>query len=167
MIGTDSQMRILAIAATLMTLAAAPTVAQDSPPQGWQTWTWKGSCFALLYPSEGAIAELNKPKAYLSIKNTPAEQAHGSVAIVSGIDDAAGLSGQVDVDGNVFQLLMFNGNGYVKTGAREDALLAAMSTGKEARVTWSSKSGMIVQTYQLEGMAQAKRSIDMSCYPNG
>lgn len=159
-------MRILATAVALLTLAA-PAAAQDTAAGGWETWSREGSCFALLLPSEGAIAELNKPKAYLSIKHTPAEQTRNSVAIVSGLGDKDGLSGQADVDGRLFQLLMFNGTGYVKTGEREDALLAAMSAGKELRVTWTSKDGMVVQSYQLEGMAQAKRSIDISCYPNG
>jgi len=156
-------MRLL-LATAILAITTISSMAQPAS-RSWETWTRDGSCFAILFPKDGAIEELNTPKAYLSIKHTPAEQARNAIAIVSGLEDTDGLAGRADVDGKLFELLIYNGNGYVKTGDREDALVAALMAGKELRVTWSGPAGMTVQTYDLEGVTQAKRTIDASCYP--
>lgn len=156
--------RLIAIAAALLA-TSLPLSAQEAA-RSWETWTRDGSCFAILFPKEGAIEKLNTPKAYLSIKHTPSEDTRNAVAIMSGLEETDGLTGRADVDGKLFELLIFNGNGYVKSGEREDSLIAAMVAGQELRVTWSGPAGMTVQAYDLNGMTLAKRAIDSACYPS-
>jgi len=90
------------------------------------------------------------------------------VAIVSGFTNETKdsvIDGSIDVDGQEWPMLVVNGAGFLRSGGPEQALVAAMSTGKEARVTWTQKDGLVTHTYHLEGFAAAKKSIDMLC-PN-
>lgn len=155
----------LAGLAMTLTASAAPVLKPSERPAGWQTWTWNDTCFAMLYPKEETVGAIDSEGAYLAVKHLPAEKNFDSVAIVSGQGPDKRMQGRIDIDGNIYNMLTFAGAGFVSTGPREEALLEALSKGKEARVTWTSDEGMIVQTYTLAGMTEAKKIIDFACKP--
>jgi hypothetical protein len=132
-------------------------------PKGWQTWTWDGNCFAFAYPKRENVAAIDRDGAYIAIKHMPAEKTFNSIAIVSGRGDDDGVSGSIEIEGQVFNLLMFAGTGFVSTGPREDRLMDAMLKGGEAKVHWVSNDGLVSQTYQLDGIVEAKKTVDFAC----
>jgi hypothetical protein len=154
------------VATILMSLLAAATPAQAQPVDGitgWQTWTWDGSCFALLFPENPVISQLGNKRAYTAIKHTPSESTFDSVSFVSGLDDMTGVKGTADIDGKTFSLLVYDGSGFVSSGPREQDLLASMLRGEELKITWSGPEAMVTQVYKLPGLEQAKRTIDAGC----
>jgi len=147
--------------AALVVMGAAGASAQT---KGWETWTKGEECFALLgmaADNEAPVRPFGRP--YIAIKNAPKLDNFNGVVIVSGYGDETGEEGTIDVDGKEFSLLIFKGAGFVRSGEPEERLVAALEQGKEARVTWLRKDGMIVQNYRLEGFPVAKKTIDAAC----
>ena len=139
-----------------------PAAAQSSKPAGWQTWTWDGSCYAVLFPEDPGVDALKTRKAYAAVRHLPTEGTSNSISFVSGLDDDE-LTGVAEVDGKPFNLLVFQGSGFVSSGERETNLLSAMTTGTSLVVRWTSADTMIEQKYKLAGLDQAKRTIDTAC----
>lgn len=156
-------MRLRSALALLVVISfATPGAAQQSSPNGWQTWTWNGSCYAVLFPEDPGIDALKSKEAYAAVRHIPSENTTNSISFVSGMDQA-GIEGVAEIDGKPFSLLVFKGAGFVSSGERENALLAAMQAGKELVVRWTTADSMIEQKYTLAGLDQAKRTIDMGC----
>lgn len=164
----DSDMRTIAALATALSIAlTAPSFAAGEGPHGWQTWTWEGSCFAVVFPEAGAIEALQSKKAYVALKHTPAEKTTNSISFISGLENMAGVEGVADIDGKEFTLLVYDGAGFVSSGQRENALLDAMIAGSDLKITWTGKDSMVVQNYKLSGLSQAKKTIDTACNVGG
>lgn len=145
-------------------IVAATTFASVQHGYAWETWTKDGECFALLGMDPNAEVTV-KPNArpYIAIKNAPKLDNHNGVVVVSGFGDDTGNEGTLDIDGQEFGLLIYNGAGFVRSGEPEQKVVSALETGKEARVTWFRKDGLVIQLYKLEGFATAKKTIDTAC----
>lgn len=146
-------------------LGAGAATAQDAKPAGWQTWTWDGSCYALIYAQSSTVPGTASERAYIAVKHVPKEKTFDGVAIVSGINIPGDAEGIIDVGGHEFSLLVFNNAGFVRSGEPERSLVDSLAKASEAKVTWFLKDQMAVQTYKLEGFAGAKKVIDAGC-PN-
>lgn len=154
-------MRLLIAAALLAASALAPTQATELP-EGWQTWTWSGNCFAVAHPGGAAIPEVQAAKPYASVRHSPSEDSFDAVAISSGLPSGESYEGAAEIDGKTFDLLVYDGAGFVSS-SREPALIEAMIKGAEMVVTWTQATGMVVHTYTLAGFTTAKRTIDGAC----
>lgn len=156
---------------SLSTLAAAllclaPAVAAEGRPAGWQTWTWEGSCYAIVYaePAEAAPGVPNgADKAYIAVKHVPKEKTRDGVTIASGLNVTPGTEGMIEVNGQEYPMLVFQGAGFVRSGEPERSLVEGLAKATEARVTWVQKDKMTVQTYKVSGFQQAHKVIDAAC----
>lgn len=152
-------------------MAASAAFAQESTapvnlnPSGWQTFTWSGTCNAVAFPESAPVQALDSEKAYISIRHNPKEGSRDAISFVSGLGSTEGVSGRVDVDGKIYDLLVYKGAGFVSAGEREASLLANMLAGADLRVTWITPESMVNQDYKVTGLDQAKRIIDTGCYP--
>ncbi|AOG03100.1 hypothetical protein [Bosea sp. RAC05] len=152
-------LRLVRVAALI---AATCTGIQGA--HAWETWTKDGECFALLGMDPAAEVTV-RPAArpYIAIKNAPKLDNHNGVVVVSGFGDDTGNEGTLDIDGQEFGLLIYNGAGFVRSGEPEQKVVAALEAGKEARVTWFRKDGLVIQVYKLDGFTTAKKTIDTAC----
>ncbi len=154
----------LASLALLALLAAAPARAETPRPAGWQTWTWDGSCYALVYADHtGSVGGRSLDRAYIAVKHVPKEKTYDGVTVVSGMEVPAGAEAIVDVGGQEYPLLVFQGAGFVRSGEPERSLVEALGKATEAKVTWMFKDQLTVQNYRFEGFQAAKRTIDAGC----
>ena len=157
---TKSKFLIAVVATFASMLSFASKAAQN--PEGWQTWTWDGNCFALLYAKPDANG-MQTSDTYISVKHLPKERNFDNVAIVSGLGDLTGARATIEIADAELPLLVWKNAGFVRSGDPEKKLIDLMAKNKLATVTWFSKEGMITQTYDLTGFAEAKRKIDLSC----
>ena len=150
-------------AAVLASTMATSALSEESrKPAGWQTWTFDGSCYALVYADQSPTGASTE-RAYIAIKHVPKEKTFDGVSIVSGIDVPVGAEAIIDVGGQEYPLLVFRGAGFVRSGDPERTLVEALGKASEAKVTWMLKDQLTVQTYRLDGFANAKKTIDVSC----
>jgi len=164
--------RILpALATALLAGALAVTAAHaaDGRPAGWQTWTWEGSCYAIVYAETGEGlpgAPTGTERAYIAVKHVPKEKTYDGVTIASGLSLPPGTEGTIEVNGQEYPMLVFRGAGFVRSGDPEKGLVEGLSKATEARVTWVLKDQMTVQTYKVSGFPTAHKVIDAAC-PRG
>jgi hypothetical protein len=159
---------LTALAFALLACASltAPAGAAGERPSGWQTWTWEGSCYAIVYaePGESAPGVPNgSERAYIAVKHVPKEKTYDGVTIASGLNVSPGTEGMVEVGGQEYPLLVFRGAGFVRSGEPEKGLVDGLSKATEVRVTWTLKDQMTVQTYKVAGFANAHKVIDAAC----
>ncbi len=160
--------------ATFSTAATAASPIQAPPgaeaggtdggmPVGWQTWTWRGNCFAIDYAKGPSISGVQNGDTYIAVKHIPREHNYDAVSVVSGFGDITGTQGTLEVGGQEFPLLVYGSAGFVRSGDPEHKVMELLGKSSEATVTWYRKDGMAVQTYDVTDFAAAKRTIDVGC----
>lgn len=164
---TRPQLRTQALAALAAVLSTlAPASAGDGRPAGWQTWTWDGSCYAIAYAEPGGDAPglpSGTDKAYIAVKHVPKEKTYDGVTVASGLNVTPGTEGMIEVNGQEYPMLVFQGAGFVRSGDPERSLVENLSKATEARVTWVQKDKMTIQTYKVSGFQAAHKVIDAAC----
>lgn len=139
------------------------TDGKDAMPTGWQTWTWRGNCFAIDYAKGPSMAGVQNGDTYIAVKHIPREHNYDAVSVVSGFGDITGTQGTLEVGGEEFPLLVYGNAGFVRSGDPEHKVMDLLSKSRDATVTWYRKDGMAVQTYDVSDFAAAKRTIDVGC----
>jgi len=153
--------RALALLAVL--IPALPASAADRPA-GWQTWSWEGSCFAIVYAEAGGSGPgASSERAYIAVKHVPKERTYDGVTVASGMDIPVGTEGLIEVNGQEYPLLVFKGAGFVRSGEPEKSLVDNLAKASEARVTWMLKDGLTIQTYKVGGFGSAHKVLDAGC----
>ncbi len=132
-------------------------------PDGWQTWTWDGNCFAIHYAKGPSLAGVQNGDTYIAVKHLPRERNYDNVSVVSGFGDITGTQGTLEVGGQEFPLLVYGNAGFVRSGDPESRLMGLLAKSSEATVTWYKKDGLAVQSYDVSNFAPAKRTIDVAC----
>ena len=132
-------------------------------PEGWQTWTWDGNCFAIHYAKGPSLTGVQNGDTYIAVKHLPRERNYDNVSVVSGFGDITGTQGTLEVGGQEFALLVYGNAGFVRSGDPEHRLMDLLAKSKEATVTWYKKDGMAVQSYDVSDFTAAKRTIDVAC----
>jgi hypothetical protein len=156
-----------ALASALLAMVSAAAVAAPGPqgkPDGWQTWTWEGSCYAIVYAEPGAgTGSAGTDRAFIAVKHVPGEKTFDGVTVASGMNIPVGTEGLIEVNGKEYPLLVFKGAGFVRSGEPEKSLVENLGKAAEARVTWVLKDQMTVQTYKVPGFQAAHKVIDAAC----
>lgn len=145
-------------------VAAIAVSASHADAQGWAVKSANGKCWTISQPQSLAQRGVERGPAYAAVQNSPADGVRGSFSAISGTGESAKGGATLEVDGKSFEVLPFDDAVFVKSGAPENALLAAMKKGSELKVVWNLPSGKTVtDTYSLNGFTSAKEKIDRDC----
>lgn len=137
--------------------------ASDGMPKGWQTWSWNGNCYAIVYASGPDVPSIKNGDTYIAVKHVMEERNFNKISIVSGFGDVTGIKATLEIGGVEFPLLVYGNAGYVRSGDPEKKLLDMMAKFREITVTWYKDDGLSVQNYNIDGFASAKKIIDFAC----
>jgi hypothetical protein len=152
------------LSALIVAAGCGFSASQASALDGWTAKSANGRCFAISQPRSASQGSVSRGVAYASVQNSTTDGIRGSFSAVSGTTESSKGEVSLDVDGKTFEVLPFGEAAFVKTGAPETALLAAMKRGTALKVTWKLPSGQTVtDTYPLNGFAAAKEKIDRDC----
>lgn len=158
--------------------AAKPVQAQPAPsaaaPQelgsakGWSAYTYteKGAkvCYLIGKPSKSEPANVSRGRVDVMITHRPAEKAVNVVSFDVGYPFKEGSSAELDVDGRKFTLFTDKDAAWAPDAATDKAATEALAKGKHAVLKGTSQRGTdTMDTYVLDGMAQALAMIDKGC----
>jgi len=152
------------LSATIAAAACAATMSAATAAEGWSVKSANGRCWAISQPKSLSQPGIERGAAYAAVQNSTTDAIRGSFSAVSGTQETAKGDVTLEVDGKSFEVLPFGDAAFVKSGAPETALIAAMKRGSNLKVTWKLSSGEVMSdTYALSGFAAAKEKIDKDC----
>lgn len=158
--------RPLALAASVMLLAAAPLSANVSLGiyDGWGAFRDETGprCYAIAKPS--ARASGSDWKAYISIGYWPTRKVRGQLHFRLSKEKRGGAPVTLSVGTRKFQLVSGGANAWAAYPAMDAAIIAAMRSASSLSVSApAKKGGVIADTYRLRGAASAIDAAALAC----
>lgn len=100
----------------------------------------------------------------LAVTDHLSQRLFNAVTVGSGFDDADGSTATISIDnGSPFQLLPFNGVGFVSSRF-EPLLVDALSRGQKAVVKWTTPLGRtLTDVYSLNGFNASRAAAKSAC----
>lgn len=145
-------------------LTATSALAQNvSVNSDWEGHKSGDICYAVSFPTPDSAASAHVTSSrYVTVTHRPKEGIKNETAFISGFPEDFSIEGSVSIDGNLpFQLLSYQGVGFVKSGDREATLASQMRAGRFMEVKWTTPSGeYFVDRYSLMGFTASHSFID-------
>ena len=120
----------------------------------WEGHKTNDICYAVSFPTPDSAASTHVVSSrYVTVTHRPGEGIKNEIAFVSGFPQDFAIEGSVTIDNNLpFQLLSYQGVGFVQSGDREATLSSQMRAGRLMEIKWTAPNGeYFVDRYSLIG----------------
>lgn len=149
-------------------LAAAPAFAQSATKMGqynsWGTYSYPAKegkvCYVLTVPTEKQPEKLDHGDIYFFVSQRPGQKRSYEPQFIASYDLKADSKVEVAVAGKSFDMFVKGKSAWVEKAEDEPALIAAMRSGSELKISARSKRGNPTSyTFSLKGISAALSSI--------
>jgi len=172
-IGDGEMRRAVRAACLIVTLCAAPAVAEEQKVtllekyNNWSAYTATGSpkvCFAVAQPSESTPKNVRRGPIYFYVSHYPEDKVTGEISVKMGYPFVAGGKATVTIDGKKFELFTKDEGAFVEKTEDEARMIDAMKAGSSMKVQGRSARGTDTSdNYSLSGITDALERITKEC----
>jgi len=162
-------MKIAVLVSTVaLSFAAAPALAQSATKIGqfnsWGTYSYPAKegkvCYVLTVPTEKMPEKLDHGDIYFFVSQRPGQQKSYEPQFIASYDLQADSKVSVNVAGKSFSMFTKGKSAWVEKPEDEPALIAAMRSGSDMKISAKSKRGNPTNyTFSLKGISAALTSI--------
>lgn len=165
----ETMKTVVALVSTFaLSLAVAPAFAQSATKMGqhssWGTYSYPAKegkvCYVLTVPTEKQPASLDHGDIYFFVSQRPGQKRTYEPQFIASYEMQANSKVSVSVGGKSFNMFVKGKSAWVEKPEDEPALIAAMRSGSDMKISARSKRGNPTSyTFSLKGISAALSSI--------